>query len=127
MASVIVGALVLVGLCGCEEGESIRGAAVSGEAEYGKASYYAGEWVGKLTANGETYDAETYTAAHKELDFGTWVRVTRLSSGKAVKVRINNRGPFVEGRIIDLSLRAARDLDMLEDGVVDVKVEILDP
>ena len=113
---------------GCKMGREHRPDAkspVSGAVEYGMASYYGGEWIGKLTANGETYDPKTYTAAHKELPFGTNVRVTRLSSGDAVVVRINNRGPFVEGRIIDLSIRAAQDLHMIDDGVVDVKVETI--
>ena len=93
--------------------------------QYGEASYYADSFQGKKTANGETYRHNEYTAAHKDLPFDTWVRVTNLANGNSVLVRINDRGPFVNNRIIDLSKYAARDLDMLKEGVANVKMEVL--
>jgi rare lipoprotein A len=91
----------------------------------GKASYYYGRWIGRLTANGETYRAGDVTAAHKSLPFNTMVRVTNLKNGKQVIVRINNRGPYVKGRILDLSLVAAQRIEMTQAGVVPVRAEIL--
>ncbi len=93
--------------------------------EYGKASFYDPKLAGKRTASGEIYNPREMTAAHRTLPFGTWVRVTALSSKKSVVVRINDRGPFVRGRIIDLSNEAARRLGILKQGIADVKVEIL--
>lgn len=90
--------------------------------ESGKASYYADKFQGRRTASGEIFRQRRMTAAHKTLPFGTKVRVTNLSNGRSIKVRINDRGPFVAGRIIDLSKKAARKLGMLNDGVVNVKV-----
>ncbi len=75
-----------------------------------------------LTANGERYDRQAYTAAHRHLPFGTRVVVTRLDDGRTVTVRINDRGPFVRGRVIDLSHAAAAKLGMLRLGVVEVRV-----
>lgn len=91
----------------------------------GKASYYYGRWIGRKTANGEIYRATDVTAAHKTLPFNTMVRVTNLKNGKSVIVRINNRGPYIKGRILDLSLVAARQIDMTKAGVVPVRAEIL--
>jgi len=88
------------------------------------ASYYGEKFRGRPTASGEIFDPDKMTAAHKTLAFGTVVRVTRVDNGRSVTVRINDRGPFVEGRIIDLSERAARDLDMIAAGVVKVRVEV---
>lgn len=93
--------------------------------EYGKASYYYGRWIGRKTANGEIYRATDVTAAHKKLPFNTMVRVTNLRNGKSVIVRINNRGPYIKGRIIDMSLVAAQRIDMTKAGVVPVRVEVL--
>ncbi len=91
----------------------------------GKASYYADKFNGRPTASGETFSNKKLTAAHKTLPFGTEVKVTNATNGKSVKVKINDRGPFVEGRIIDLSKKAAKKLDMIKAGVVDVTVEVL--
>ena len=93
--------------------------------QMGKASWYGGKWHGGPTASGETYDKRTMTAAHKSLPFGTRVKVTNLRNGKSVIVRINNRGPYSKGRIIDLSELAAEKLDMIEAGVVPVRLERL--
>ncbi len=93
--------------------------------ETGLASYYGHQYHGRTTANGETYDENAMTAAHRTLPFGTRVRVTNLENGKEVLLRINDRGPFVEGRIIDVSWRAAQDLDFVREGVVKARVEVL--
>ncbi|KEO75114.1 septal ring lytic transglycosylase RlpA family protein [Anditalea andensis] len=91
--------------------------------EHGKASYYADKYKGRKTSSGETYRHRKMTAAHRTLPFGTRVVVTNVKNGRKVKVRINDRGPFVSGRIIDLSKKAARRLDMVNDGVVSVEVK----
>ena len=93
--------------------------------ETGKASYYGGRWIGRLTANGEHYHAGDLTAAHKHLPFNTMVKVTNLRNGKSVIVRINNRGPYAKGRILDLSVVAAKKLEMVGDGIIPVKAEVL--
>ncbi len=92
----------------------------------GKASYYADKYHGRTTANGETFDKRAMTAAHKSLPFNTNVKVTNLDNGKSVVVRINDRGPYIKGRIIDLSEKAAEDIGMIRKGVVNVEVEILE-
>jgi rare lipoprotein A len=89
----------------------------------GKASYYADKFNGRKTASGEKFRNSKKTAAHKTLPFGTKVKVTNLKNGKSVKVRINDRGPFVAGRIIDLSKKAARKIDMDKEGVGTVKIQ----
>ena len=91
--------------------------------EKGKASFYADFFQGRKTSNGEVFRQRKRTAAHKTLPFGTKVKVKNLKNGKTVKVRINDRGPFVEGRIIDLSKKAARKLGMVNDGVVQVEIK----
>jgi rare lipoprotein A len=96
-----------------------------GEILTGLASWYGEDFHGKTTSNREIYNMYDMTAAHKSLPFGTHVVVTNLENNKSVTVRINDRGPFVKGRIIDLSYAAARVLDMIGPGVVPVRVEIL--
>lgn len=91
--------------------------------ESGKATYYADKFEGRKTANGEIFDQSKNTAAHKTLPFGTKVTVKNLKNGKTVKVRINDRGPFVTGRIIDLSKTAAQKIAMVNDGVVSVEIK----
>ncbi len=92
----------------------------------GLASYYGGRYHGRQTASGEIFDQDALTAAHRTLPFGTRVKVTNQRNGRSVTLRINDRGPFVKGRIIDVSRRAARDLDMVVAGVVPVRVQIVD-
>lgn len=92
----------------------------------GVASYYAHEFHGRLTSNGETFDMHSLTAAHRTLPFGTQVRVTNLENNKTVMVRINDRGPFKEGRIIDLAMGAAEELDMIRNGTARVRLEVLE-
>ena len=92
----------------------------------GKAVYYSSAYHGRKTASGEIYDENALTAAHRTLEFGTLVRVTNLKNDKSVVVRINDRGPFgkKEERIIDLSLAAARKIDMVQAGVVPVLLDV---
>jgi len=91
----------------------------------GLASWYGGKFHGRLTSSGEVFDTNTMTAAHKLLPFGTLVRVTNKENGLSAVVKINDRGPFVEGRIIDLSRAAADEIGMLGEGVVPVSLEIV--
>lgn len=105
--------IVLFGIVGLAFGET------------GYASWYGGKFQGRQTASGEIFDTNKLTAAHKTLPFGTVVEVTNLDTGKSVQVRINDRGPFVEGRIIDLSRAAATKIGMMATGIAPVKVEIL--
>ena len=102
--------------------------ALSGQKTFtqeGKASFYADKFEGKKTASGEIYKHSKATAAHKTLPFGTWVRVTNKTNNRSIMVKINDRGPFVKGRIIDLSKSAAKQLRYLKEGVTDVKIEVL--
>lgn len=92
----------------------------------GKASYYADRFHGRLTANGERFNMHEMTAAHKSLPFGSMVRVTNLTNGKKVVVRINDRGPYIKGRIIDLSKGAAKEIGLIKKGVSKVKLEVYD-
>ena len=94
--------------------------------QYGKASFYADKFQGKTTASGDKYDHNKMTAAHLSLPFGTKVKVTNLSNEKSVLVKINDRGPFIEGRIIDVSKIAAQQLDFIPLGIVEVKVEVVE-
>lgn len=87
------------------------------------ASWYGPGFHGKLTANGETYNQMALTAAHKELPFGTFLRITNQKNGKSVIVRINDRGPYIEGRDLDLSMGTALALGMVKKGVIKVRVE----
>ena len=91
----------------------------------GVASYYAHDFHGKLTSNGETFDMNSLTAAHRTFPFGTKIRVTNLTNGKAILVRVNDRGPFVDGRIIDLSMGAARAIDLIQTGTAKVRLEVV--
>lgn len=95
-------------------------------AERGIASWYTSDVKEALTANGELFNEEALTAAHKSLTFGTIVRVNNLSNNLYVDVKINDRGPFVEGRIIDLTPRAAKEIDLLEKGITEVELEIIE-
>jgi rare lipoprotein A len=98
---------------------------LSGSVEEGNASWYGAPFHGRQASNGETYDMYKMTAAHRTLPFNTMVRVTNLTNGKSAVVRITDRGPFVENRIIDLSYAAAREIDSVGPGVVPVRLEIL--
>jgi rare lipoprotein A (peptidoglycan hydrolase) len=91
----------------------------------GIASYYADDFHGKKTANGEIYDMYGLTAAHKTLPFNTWLEVTNLTNGRTVIVRVNDRGPFIGDRIIDLSYGAAKELRMVGKGIQEVVIIVI--
>ena len=91
----------------------------------GVASWYGKEFHGKLAANGEVFDMTAYTAAHRKLPLGSIVRVINLENGRFVQVRINDRGPYVIGRMLDLSQAAARELGMVEAGTTTVQIEVM--
>ncbi|HKW97334.1 MAG TPA: septal ring lytic transglycosylase RlpA family protein [Bryobacteraceae bacterium] len=94
--------------------------------ESGIASWYGTSFDGRLSASGEIYDQEQLTAAHRDLPFGTRVRVRRVDRGDSVVVRINDRGPYVKSRIIDLSHAAAVQLGMIDGGVAEVTIEVVE-
>ncbi len=96
-----------------------------GFSDEGQASWYGQKFHGHLTANGEIYDMYEMSAAHKTLPLPSFVRVTNLENGKQVVVRVNDRGPFHSGRVIDMSYAAALKLEMLKTGVADVKVDVI--
>jgi rare lipoprotein A len=99
----------------------------TGQTSRGKASYYAVRTNGRRTASGIPLSDSIPTAAHRSLPFGTFVRVTNLNNGRSDIVKITDRGPFIRGRIIDLSLSAANRIGMIKSGVVPVQVEVLRP
>ena len=99
---------------------------VSGQVQTGKASFYADKFDGSPTASGEKYRHSKLTAAHKTLPFGTKIRVTNLANDQSVEVVVNDRGPYVENRIVDLSKSAAEKLGFLNQGIADVKLEVVD-
>lgn len=92
----------------------------------GKASFYGEKWNGRKTSSGEIFDTKLLTAAHKTLPFGTIVKVTNESNGKSVIVRINDRGPFIKGRVIDLTKAAFSVIDNIQRGVTKVQLEIIE-
>ena len=123
--TLMIGSLLglLSGCSGLPFGQSSDHLSYSAE---GKASYYGARHQGKRTASGERFDQNQLTAAHRTLPFGSRVRVTNLNNDKSVLVRINDRGPYARSRLIDLSQKAAEQLDMLRAGVVPVRVESVD-
>ncbi len=96
-----------------------------GQTWRGVASYYGPKFHGRKTSNGEVFDMHRFTAAHKTLPFGTILEVTNLKNGKKCQVRINDRGPFIEGRIIDLSMGSAKKIGMINDGIAEVELKII--
>ncbi|MEM8909522.1 MAG: septal ring lytic transglycosylase RlpA family protein [Bacteroidota bacterium] len=93
--------------------------------EFGEASYYSDSFHGLKTASGELYDKNKLTAAHKKLPYGTFLKVTRLDNKKSVTVRVIDRGPYIQGRVVDLSRKAAERLDLITAGRADVKIEVV--
>lgn len=91
----------------------------------GEASYYGAELAGNRTASGERFDPRALTCAHRSLPLGTMLRVTNLANGRSVLVRVNDRGPFARGRILDMSMAAARDIDMVRSGKAMVRLEVV--
>ena len=121
-ASIFLFTVVLAG-CGSIFGSGMpRGCRF----QIGMASWYGPGYHGNTCASGEIYNMYELTAAHRDLPFGTYVRVTNLRNGKRVVVRINDRGPFKRGRIIDLSYAAARKIGMVREGSTKVRIEIID-
>ena len=121
-------ALLLLSACGPKkiQVKAPAPASVSSDELEGFASYYAEPYQGRRTASGEVFDSyKDLSAAHRTLPFNTVVRVTNKNNGREVDVKINDRGPFIDGRVIDVSYRAARDLDMIGAGVIPVKIKIL--
>jgi rare lipoprotein A len=128
--------LLAVMLAGCGGGAASEGPGSAtpataarpvpaGPEERGGASYYADRFQGRATASGEPYDKTELTAAHRTLPFGAIVLVTRVSDGSSVEVRINDRGPHVRGRIVDLSRRAAEAIGLVRVGVAEVALKVL--
>ena len=97
-----------------------------GQVQSGKASYYTKSWTGRKTSNGDRLHHDSLTCAHRTYPFGTLLQVTNPANGRVVVVRVNDRGPYVRGRIIDLSWGAARDLGILSQGIANVIVEPLE-
>ncbi len=108
-----------------EKHKRAQGALPVGYTEEGIASWYGIPFNGRAAADGEIYDMETLVAAHRLMPFNTLVQVTNLANGKSVKVRIIDRGPFVEGRILDLSKAAARQIDLLGPGIGRVRIQVI--
>jgi peptidoglycan lytic transglycosylase len=122
--------LAVISLSGCAHRKRVSvsappGVPQVGYSETGIASWYGHPYHGRRAADGEIYDMETMTAAHRTLPFNTWVRVYDLDTRKTVDVRIIDRGPFVEGRVIDLSHAAARAIDMIGPGTARVRLEVI--
>jgi len=95
--------------------------------QIGWASYYAKKFHGKPTANGEIFNMYKLTAAHRVLPLGTVIKVTHMENGRWVEVKVNDRGPFIEGRVLDLSFAAALELNMVKAGTAEVMIEIVKP
>ncbi|RIJ37883.1 septal ring lytic transglycosylase RlpA family protein [Pontibacter oryzae] len=123
--SIAIASVVALCLSSCASSAPAFGE--KGYTEEGKASYYARKFQGRKMANGDPYRRGKLTAAHKTLPFGTKVKVTNLQTNETVKVKITDRGPFVRGRIVDLSESAAKRVGMLKSGVVPVKVKVVKP
>jgi len=123
---ILLVSIVVAGACAQRKGPSAAPASIERQhVETGQASWYGKAHQGKLTASGEHFDMHALTAAHRTLPFGTIVRVTHLKSGKSVNVRINDRGPFRSGRIIDLSYEAARRLGIVTRGTARVGLAVI--
>ncbi|MCY9871386.1 septal ring lytic transglycosylase RlpA family protein [Vibrio barjaei] len=126
----IFAALMFSFLAGCSSTASIDSSKTRSYAKshelVGQASWYGNKYHGRRTASGERYNMRAYTAAHKTLPFGTIVRVTNTANGKTVDVKINDRGPFVKGRVIDLSRKSFEQIGDISKGIAPVKIEIID-
>ncbi len=109
----------------CLSGITFSSFAQKNREEYGKCGYYADSFQGRPTSSGEKYDKNDLTCSHKSLPFGTRLRVTRLDNKKTVVVRVNDRGPFIEGYVVDVSGEAASELGLFKDGTTRVKTEVL--
>lgn len=117
--------LIALALASCAKPTTMNPPKWVGFQESGKASYYAMKYQNRKTASGERLNQGSNTAAHKKLPFGTMVKVTNIKNGKHVTVKINDRGPFVKGRIIDLTRSAFSSIGDLHSGIIDVKIEVI--
>ena len=117
--------LLILVLSGCSSIPAKSPGNLIGKQESGKASYYAMKYQFRTTASGERYNHFADTAAHRTLPFGTKVRVTNIANNKSVVVKINDRGPFIDGRIIDLSRSAFGDIADLDVGIIEVTTEVI--
>ena len=122
--TVLAFAVALAGLAGCATTGGQAGLPAL-EHTTGVASFYGRRFQGRATASGERYDADELTAAHRTLPFGTRVKVTNLDNDRSVVVRVNDRGPFKDGRIIDVSKKAADQLGFVNAGLARVKIQVL--
>jgi rare lipoprotein A len=120
-----IAAIAAIVFAGCAPRITMSGGAASFGPREGVASYYGKEFNGRKTASGERYSDRKFTAAHRKLPFGTMVKVTNLYNGKSVTVRVNDRGPFKKGRIIDLSYAAARAIGIVGAGTGRVRIKIV--
>ena len=123
----LIPALLLLAACARTVTVTPPSPPLAGAEETGVASWYGHPYHGRRTASGEVYDMNDLTAAHRSLPFGTRLMVTNLDTGQAVEVRVNDRGPLVEGRILDLSYAAARVIGADRLGVIPVRLRILAP
>jgi len=122
----LVWALLLVGCAHEAPRSTVTEVTARPHGQEGQASWYGREQHHHLTASGERFDMYALTAAHRTLPFGTRVRVINLRNGRSVMVRINDRGPYSRGRIIDVSFAAAKELGMIDSGVAAVRIEVVD-
>lgn len=119
----------LVALAGCSSlaPRPTQQIAQPGKVQVVRASHYGGkDWDGRVTASGERFDSSRLTAAHRTLPFGSKLKVTNPRNGKSTIVTVNDRGPYTRGRALDLSLRAAQELDLTAEGVSEVQIEFVD-
>lgn len=122
MKRLIAFAAIILALSGCSSAPSTS----KGPEQVGKASYYADKYHGRTTPSGEVFNQQALTAAHQSYAFGSRVKVTNIANNRSVIVTINDRGPFVHGRIIDLSKKAFSQIASVKQGVIEVTVERLD-
>ena len=116
---------VLTAFLGCSRVQYVSDPQLIGYMEYGQASYYAMKYQFRRTSSGEHFNQLSSTGAHRTLPFGTKVKVTNLKNNKSVVVKINDRGPFIDGRIIDLSRYAFSEIGNTDSGLLDVKIEVI--
>ncbi|MGM0631373.1 MAG: septal ring lytic transglycosylase RlpA family protein [Pseudomonadota bacterium] len=117
--------ILMLALTGCTSIPAESPENLIGTSESGKASYYAMKYQFRTTASGERYNHYSSTAAHRTLPFGTKVRVTNIANNKSVVVKINDRGPFIDGRVIDLSRSAFSEIADLDLGIIEVRTEVV--
>jgi rare lipoprotein A len=125
ISSIIASVVVLTVFPGCSSVQYNGNSQLIGYTEYGQASYYAMKYQFSKTASGEYFNQLSLTGAHRTLPFGTNIKVTNLKNNRSVVVRVNDRGPFIAGRIIDLSRSAFSEIGNTDSGILDVKIEVI--